>query len=57
MCKALEDMRNSTREEVQIENAERRLLDGLDMFKVAEYSGLSMEKVEEIANELLATAQ
>lgn len=45
MCKAMEDMRDA----VRIENAKRMLEDGLDIEKVAEYSGLPIEKVRELA--------
>ena len=46
MCKVMEDMRN----DVRIENAKKMLNDGLAIEKVAVYSGLSLEKVRELAS-------
>lgn len=51
MCKVMEDMRNEVQNEVRIENARRMIADGLSLEKVAEYSGLSMENVQELAGE------
>ena len=51
MCKVMEDMRNEVQNEVRVENARRMIDDGLSLEKVAEYSGLSMDKVQEIAGE------
>lgn len=52
MCKAMEEMRNEAREEAREEtreeNALRMLADGLPLEKVAEYSGLSIERVREL---------
>jgi hypothetical protein len=52
MCKALEDMRNEAAMDamgaVRIENALKMLADGLPLEKVAEYSGLTVEKVREL---------
>ncbi|WP_156922960.1 nuclease [Eubacterium xylanophilum] len=49
MCKAMEDMRNEAVERERIKNAKRMLEDGLDLEKVAEYSGLPIEKVRELS--------
>ena len=51
MCKVLEDMRNETAELRSIEIALRMLADGLTIEKVAEYSGLSLEKVRELTKQ------
>ena len=51
MCKVMEDMRNEVQNEVRIENARRMINDGLSLEKVAEYSGLSIDKIQEIAGE------
>lgn len=55
MCKVLEDMRNETAREAaelkSIEIAERMLADGMALEKVAEYSGLKLEKVQELAQQ------
>lgn len=44
MSKAMEDMRD----EVRIESAKRMLEDSISVEKVAEYSGLPIEKVREL---------
>ncbi len=49
MCKAMEDMRNEAVERDRIKNAIKMLEDGLDVEKVAEYSGLPIEKVRDLA--------
>ena len=46
MCKSMEDMIY----DVRIENAKKMLNDGLAIEKVAVYSGLSLEKVRELAS-------
>ena len=51
MCKVMEDMRMSVADEVRAENAKKMLADGVAIEKVAEYSGLSLEKVQEIAGQ------
>jgi len=51
MCKVMEDMRMSVADEVRVENAKKMLADGVAIEKVAEYSGLSLEKVQEIAGQ------
>ena len=51
MCKVLEDMRNETAELRSIEIAQRMLADGMALEKVAEYSGLKIEKVQELAQQ------
>ena len=51
MCKVMEDMRNEVQNEVRVENARKMLADGLPIEKVVEYSGLSIEKVEELAGQ------
>ena len=50
MCKALEDMRNEARDEVRVENAQKMLNDGMPIEKVVEYTGLTLEKVRELAD-------
>ena len=50
MCKAMEDMRDA----VRIENAKKMLADGVSVEKTAEYSGLPLEKVREIAGQKTA---
>ena len=52
MCKAMEDMRD----QVRIDNAIEMLKDGLSEEKVAQYSGLSLEKVKKIAEDILLMA-
>ena len=51
MCKVLEEMRNETAELKSIEIALRMLADGMAIEKVAEYSGLKLEKVQELAQQ------
>ena len=51
MCKVLEDMRNETAERKSIEIAQRMLEDGMEIEKVAKYSGLKLEKVQELAQQ------
>ncbi len=51
MCKVMEDMRMSVADEVRVENAKKMLADGIAIEKVAEYSGLSLEKVQELAGQ------
>ena len=45
MCDILEEMKDN----VRIENALKMLADGVDIEKIAKYSGLSIEKVRELA--------
>lgn len=52
MCKVMEDMRD----QVRIDNAIEMLKDGLSEEKVAQYSGLSLEKVKKIAEDILLMA-
>ena len=54
MCDILDEMKNEARNEGiannQIETAQKMIKDGeLTMEKIAEYSGLSLEKVRELA--------
>lgn len=56
MCKVMEDMRDQAKDEVRIDNAITMLKDGLSEEKVAQYSGLSLEKVKKIAEEMLIMA-
>ena len=50
MCDILDEMKNEARTKTMIENAQRMIKDGeLTMEKIAEYSGLSLEKVRELA--------
>ena len=54
MCKVMEDMRNETAriaaERRSIEIAKRLIADGIVLEKVADYSGLTLEKVQELAS-------
>ena len=54
MCKAMDDMRNLAVERSREENALKMLADGLDLEKIAKYSGLPIEKVRELAGEQTA---
>ncbi len=45
MCDILDEMKDN----VRIENALKMLADGVDIEKIAKYSGLSIEKVRELA--------
>lgn len=61
MCQLLDEMRNEAEErgrsagkregkrEARIQNANRMIADGVELNKVAEYSGLSLNKVRELA--------
>lgn len=55
MCKMMEDMRNETayaaKKENAKENALKMLKDNLPIEKVAEYSGLSLEEIEQLKKE------
>lgn len=51
MCKVMEDMRQEAVEKDRIFNAQKMLKDGIAVDKVAEYTGLSIEKVQEIAGQ------
>ena len=55
MCRVLEEMRNETAKEAaelkSIEIAQRMLADGMALEKVAEYSGLKLEKIQELAQQ------
>lgn len=58
MCKVMEDMRNETAriaaERRSIEIAKRLIADGIVLEKVADYSGLTLEKVQELAKQRTA---
>ena len=55
MCKAMEDMRNETIKETSMVSAKRMLKDGfLSLEKIAEYTGLSFEKVRELSRKEFA---
>ena len=56
MCKVMEEMRDQAKDEVRIDNAKEMLKDGLSEEKVAQYSGLSLEKVKKIAEDILLMA-
>ncbi len=56
MCRVMEEMRNSAKDEVRIESAKKMLKDGVSIEKTAEYSGLSVDKIKEIMNEMLVIA-
>lgn len=49
MCKVMEDMRAEAINKDRKNNAEKMLADGLSVEKVAEYSGLSVEQVQALA--------
>ena len=50
MCEILDEMRNDVRTETRVENAQKMIKDGtLSFEKIAEYSGLSLDKVRELA--------
>ena len=54
MCKVLEDMRNETAEREMEEIALRMIADDMAPEKVAAYSGLTQEKVQDLAKEKTA---
>ena len=50
MCRVMEEMRNETELATRIDNALEMINDGqLSLEKIAQYSGLSLEKVRELA--------
>lgn len=50
MCKAFDDLREETEMRTRIENARKMLASGkLSLDDVVEYSGLPLEKVQELA--------
>ena len=49
MCKAFDDLREETAQKTRVENAVQMIDDGLDLDRVAKYSGLPIEKVRELA--------
>ena len=49
MCKAFDDLREETAQKTRVENAVKMIADGLDLDRVAKYSGLPIEKVRELA--------
>ena len=51
MCKVFEEMVNEIAVRVSIEAAQKMLADGMALEKVAEYSGLKLEKVQELAQQ------
>lgn len=48
MCKAFDDLREETAQKTRVENAVKMIEDGLDLDRVAKYSGLPIEKVREL---------
>jgi len=55
MCKVMENMRNETELAIRTENALEMIKDGqLSFEKIAQYSGLSLEKVKELAEKKIA---
>ena len=50
MCRAMEEMRNESVRERNIEIAKTMLEDGLPYEKIAKYAGLSVEEVKELAS-------
>lgn len=51
MCRMMEDMRNETAYAAKKDNALKMLKDNLPVEKVAEYSGLSLDEIEQIKKE------
>ena len=50
MCDILDEMKNDVRTETRIENARKMIKSGkLSLDEIAEFSGLSVEKVRELA--------
>jgi len=49
MCKAFDDLREETAQKTRVENAVKMIEDGLDLDRVAKYSGLPIDKVRELA--------
>ena len=50
MCKAMEDMRNEAAKEQAIRTAREMIKDGvLSYEKIAQYSGLTVDEVKELA--------
>ena len=55
MCRVMEDMRNQTLREGEINSAKRMLADGiLTLEKIAEYAGLSLDEVKKLKAEQTA---
>lgn len=55
MCKTMEEMRREARQDARCENAKTMLKDGiLSHEKIAQYSGLSLAEVDELAAEMCA---
>lgn len=51
MCKALEDMLKETVARDRVTHAMKMLKDGISVEKVAEYSGLNVDKVQELVEQ------
>ena len=51
MCKVLEEMVNETAERVSLKKKKKMLADGMALEKVAEYSGLKLEIIQELAQQ------
>ena len=52
MCEILDEMRKEAGEKVRIENAKKMINDGtLPLEKISEYSGLTLDKVRELAGD------
>ena len=52
MCEILDEMRKEAGEQVRIENAKKMINDGtLPLEKISEYSGLTLDKVRELAGD------
>lgn len=50
MCDVLDEMKNEAVERANIEHAKAMIKDGmLSLEKIAEYSGLSLDKIRELA--------
>ena len=54
MCKVIEEMRNEVALNKAIEIAKEMLKDGMSVEKVAQYSHLSMEMVEELKRTIIS---
>lgn len=52
MCDILDEMRNETEQKTRIENARKMLKSSkLSLEEIAEFSGLTLEKVRELAGD------
>ena len=55
MCKAFDDLREETELRIRIENATKMIAVGkLSLEEISDYSGLSIEKIRELAGDKTA---